>query len=129
MNVRYKIRTKRDKNVQLGTVYTRGQVQTKFPIHYVRYKNFGTSGTDQKRYNNINVFVKKKLLSFEKRIKRKKKSKIKQTCCIYGKIIFTYLFGTCSLQPCPCVAFWEVEPAYLRARPFSWAGCQSYWKA
>ena len=48
MNVRYKIRTKRDKNVQLGTVYTRGQVQTKFPIHYVRYKNFGTSGTDQK---------------------------------------------------------------------------------
>jgi len=39
------------------------------------------------------------------------------------------LFGTCSLQPCPCVVFWEVEPAYLRARPFSWAGCQSYWKA
>ena len=48
MNVRYKIRTKRDKNVQLGTVYTRDQVQTKFPIHYVKYKNFGTSGTDQK---------------------------------------------------------------------------------
>ena len=35
MNVRYKIRTKRDKNVQVGTVYTEGQVQPKFPILYV----------------------------------------------------------------------------------------------
>ena len=40
MNVRYKIRTKRDKNVQVGTVYTKGQVQTKFPILYVWYKNW-----------------------------------------------------------------------------------------